>query len=90
MMDRKTKPRKPGLGGGRDLLSQAEDLIYQAWEMSDHKKRSALARKALSISPDCADAYVLLAEAATAPAKVLELYRKGVEAGERVLGQETF
>jgi hypothetical protein len=34
----------------------------------------------LSISSDCADAYVLLAEAPGSLAKALELYCKGVEA----------
>jgi tetratricopeptide (TPR) repeat protein len=49
----------------------------------------ALARKALTISPDCADAYVLLAEAATDPQAARRLYEQGVAAGERTLGAET-
>ena len=53
-------------------------------------KRAATARKALKISPDCADAYVLMAEIATTPAQALELYRRGVAAGERALGQRAF
>jgi tetratricopeptide (TPR) repeat protein len=89
-MTGKTKPAKPGPRGGRDLLGQAQEMIYDAWEIADPIKRAALARKALKLSPDCAEAYVLLAEAASAPAKVLEFYRKGVEAGERALGRQTF
>lgn len=47
-------------------------------------KRLALAHTALATSPDCADAYVLLAEeAADTVARALEYYQKGVEAGER-------
>jgi hypothetical protein len=89
MMDGKTKAGRPGPRAGRDLLGQAQDLIYDAWEYADPMKRATMARKALKISGDCADAYVLLAEAA-APAKALELYRKGVEAGERALGKQAF
>src|SRR5690606_3453119 len=42
-------------------LQQAQELIYEAWNATG-RKRIALAKKALKISPDCADAYVLLAE----------------------------
>ncbi len=90
MMGGKTKAGKPGPRADRDLLGQAQDLIYEAWEYANPMKRAAMARKALKISGDCADAYVLLAEAAAAPAKALELYRKGVEAGERALGKQAF
>ena len=38
--------------------------MYDAWEDSG-PRRVNLARKALRISPDCADAYVLLAEETT-------------------------
>jgi len=50
-----------------------------------------LGQEALKLSPDCADAYVLLAEEAapTLPAKKT-LYEAGVKAGERALGPETF
>lgn len=90
MMGGKTKAGKPGPRASRDVLGQAQDMIYDAWEYADPMKRAALARKALKISADCADAYVLLAEAAATPAKALELYRKGVEAGERALGKQAF
>jgi len=84
----KTKSMKPQLWPGEDLLDQAQDIIYDAWEVRDARKRVALAKRALAISPDCADAYVLLAQASRKGA--LELYRKGVEAGERALGKEIF
>jgi tetratricopeptide (TPR) repeat protein len=72
-------------------LRKAQDLIYDAWEVNDSKRRVALARKALEISPDCADAYVLLAEeTANSLTEALNLYRQGVEAGERALGREAF
>jgi tetratricopeptide (TPR) repeat protein len=86
----KTTPSRSGWRSGRDLLDQAQDLIYTAWDNPNPSMRVALARKALTISPDCADAYVLLAEAAVTPAKALEFYRKGVQAGERAVGKEPF
>ena len=71
-------------------LSRAQAVVYQAVEIQDSQKRLELAKQALAISPDCADAYVLLAEAASSRKEALELYRKAVEAGERALGPEVF
>lgn len=89
-MSAKNRRGKPGPRGGRDLLAKAQGVVYQAWETSNLKQRIALAQRALTISPDCADAYVILAKAAGPLDKAPELYRKGVEAGERALGKETF
>ena len=50
--------------------------------------RIKLARKALSISADCADACVVLGEAASTPDAALEWYQRGVDAGARVIGSE--
>ena len=50
-----------------------------------------LARKAPEIAPDCADAYVLLAEETAATvSEARDLYERGVAAGERALGEELF
>jgi len=89
-MAAKTKPEKPGPRGRRDLLDHAEELIDQARETPSLKRRAALAKKALAIFPDCADAYVLLAEAAASPAEGLDLCRKAVDAGERAIGKQAF
>ncbi len=76
---------------GETPLRKAQDIMYDAWEVSDPKRRIAMARSALEISPDCADAYVLLAEeTASSLPEALHLYRQGVEAGERALGREAF
>jgi tetratricopeptide (TPR) repeat protein len=70
---------------------QAQDMMYDAWETDDFRKRIALARQALEISHDCADAYVLLAEeVANSLGEALELYRKGVEAGKQSIGKKAF
>jgi tetratricopeptide (TPR) repeat protein len=72
-------------------LEQAQDKMYEAWEARSRKARVRLAREALAISPDCADAYVLLAEeTARTPYEALKLYEEGVRAGERALGPEAF
>jgi tetratricopeptide (TPR) repeat protein len=71
-------------------LEKAQELMYEAWESSG-KRRTLLVQEALKISEDCADAYVLLAEeSARNLAEAKELYEKGVEAGERALGEEIF
>ncbi|MBI2954859.1 MAG: hypothetical protein HYY30_11135 [Chloroflexi bacterium] len=72
-------------------LEQARELVYDAWEAPSQRERIRLARKALEISLDCADAYVLLAqETARNPKEAAELYARGVAAGERALGREAF
>ncbi len=70
-------------------LEEAQALIYQALELTG-ARRADLARRALERSPDCADAYVLLAEAARDPQEARRLYEQGVRAGERALGPATF
>ena len=71
-------------------LEEAQELMYEAFEARG-RQRVRLARQALEVCPDCADAYVLLAEeTAGAAREALDLYRKGVEAGERALGPRFF
>ena len=75
----------------KSAVSFAQDIMYEAWETESHKERIKLAREALSISPDCADAYNLLAEEeAKTYEEAKELYRKGMEAGRRALGEKIF
>ena len=73
-----------------EALFQAQDLMYEAFEARG-RHRAALARQALTISPDCADAYLLLAEETASSAEdARELLEQGVAAGERALGPEPF
>jgi ST7 protein len=71
-------------------LDQAQDLMYQAFKVADAHERVNLAKKALEISGDCADAYVVLAENAPSLNAAFEYYQKGVAAGERALGPLVF
>ncbi len=73
-----------------DPLEKAQDVMYEAWN-AQGRRRVELAHKALEISKDCADAYVLLAEeTARSLEEAKNLYEKGVKAGERALGPELF
>jgi hypothetical protein len=72
-------------------LERAQELIYDAFDTDDPQRRVELAEKALQISEDCADAYVLLAEETAEDAEeARELYEAGVRAAERALGEEIF
>jgi tetratricopeptide (TPR) repeat protein len=80
--------------GGRQVSSEleaAQEIMWNAWDASDSRRRVALARKALNVSPLCADAFVLLAqETARSVDEALQLYRQGVEAGQKSLGKNAF
>lgn len=78
--------------GGRDddALSKAQHVMYDAWERTTSRSRTALARKALAISPLCADAHNLLADEAETPEEARDLYLRGVEAGQLALGPGGF
>jgi tetratricopeptide (TPR) repeat protein len=71
-------------------LGKAQALMHQAFEEPNEQRRVQLAKDALGICPDCADAYVLLAEHATSRKEALRLYEQGVAAGERALGAHAF
>jgi hypothetical protein len=43
-------------------LGKAQAILYRAFEEPDEQRRVQLAKDALALCPDCADAYVLLAE----------------------------
>jgi tetratricopeptide (TPR) repeat protein len=81
-------------GGGRaagSAVNQAQELIYEAWDAPTPREAVRLAKEAIRISPDCADAYNLLAETnAGSVEDAAELYRAGVAAGERALGARVF
>src|SRR3954447_20480530 len=81
------------LGGGPDRetpLGQALDLVSLAFQEPDPARRADLAKQALELSPDCADAYVLLAEQALSHREALGLYEQAVAAGQRAIGPDAF
>jgi tetratricopeptide (TPR) repeat protein len=70
-------------------IEKAQELIYRAFEARG-RRRVQFARKALELSADCADAYVMLAEHAGDLERARDFYAQGVAAGERALGPGTF
>ena len=83
--------RRQASAAAAAALDKAQDLIYDAWEANTSKRRIALAKKALAISPLCADAYTLLAEhAKTGSEEEFELWQRGVEAGKKAIGESAF
>lgn len=68
----------------RDAWERAQELCYQAFD-SQGRRRQMLARRALAECPDCADAYVLLAERTADLERALELFTAGAAAGPRCL-----
>lgn len=71
-----------------ETLQEANRLANQAWEENDPIERQSLARRALEISPDCTEAYLVLAYETETPEEAQEWLEKAVQAGERSLGQE--
>src|SRR5262245_22251100 len=69
---------------------KGEALIDQAFREKDQRWRTELAQQALAAWPDCANAYVILAECAPSRREALERYRRAVSAGERALGPSYF
>ncbi|MCC6422489.1 MAG: hypothetical protein IT447_03350 [Phycisphaerales bacterium] len=71
-------------------LEQAQWLCFEAFEHHG-RRRIQLAKEALDICPDAADAYCLLAENRGYDiAGANELFRQGMEAGRRALGEKPF
>ena len=71
-------------------LEQAQDLMSQAWEATTAARGVALAKQALSLSPDCADAHLYLAEREADPAAARRLLEEAVAAGARAIGPRAF
>lgn len=81
----KDVPHQPA----KTALEQAQDIVYDAFDAWG-RRQLQLARQALQICQDCAEAYVILAERCSDVEKARDLYAQGVAAGERVLGKEFF
>lgn len=66
-------------------IERAQTLVYDALEASTEQRRAELARQALALSPDCADAYLILVEQASTVSETHALLREALAAGERAL-----
>jgi tetratricopeptide (TPR) repeat protein len=68
---------------------KAEDLLDRAYGARG-RRAVLLARQALEVWPDCADAYGLLAARAPDFESACRLYEQGMAAAERAMGSEMF
>jgi tetratricopeptide (TPR) repeat protein len=66
---------------------QAQELAYDALDEPDPKRSAELARRALALDPECADAlYVLALDATSSRQEQIQLLERAVAAAERGLG----
>lgn len=70
-------------------LEEAQDIVFRACSVKG-RKQIHMARKALAVDPNCADAYILLAERTPIRDQQLEYYRQALQAAERTLAPEVF
>ena len=87
-----TDPSAEGRSGpGRSATAREQALAkYHAALDAQDRLRIKLAREAIALWPDLADAWVLLAEDMPDTQRALELYRLALAAAERELGPERF
>jgi tetratricopeptide (TPR) repeat protein len=78
-------------GRERSQKRQAQELAFQALETDGRNQKITLARQAIRLDPDCADAWNAFAQAtATSPQDLIAKLRHAVAAGERSLGAQFF
>ncbi|NOX56140.1 MAG: tetratricopeptide repeat protein [Planctomycetes bacterium] len=75
-------------GTETETKKQARELLQQAFSSPTRAKRIRLARRALDVYPDCADAYIVLSEEAESWEEAYRLCQQAVEAGRRAIGNQ--
>ncbi len=83
---KKSGRRKPSA----DPCEAALDLVEEAQQTDDVDERVRLTIEALRIDPDCAEAHLLLGDAAPTAAEAADSYREAMQAAERRLGPAAF
>ncbi len=65
------------------------DLVYEAWESDDEEEKIALAKEAISLDPNCSDAYLLLTKYfAKTNAEKIMYCQQALDAGEKSIGKK--
>jgi tetratricopeptide (TPR) repeat protein len=77
-------------GEMNDDLYKAQQLVFEAMESPSKTRRIKLAKQALSISEDCADAYTILGDYAPNREAALILYNQALAASTRIFHPEEF
>jgi hypothetical protein len=68
---------------------RAQQCVYDAMEATGYR-RVELAQEALTLDPNCVDAYVILADNADSDEEAMMLSKKGMEIGEKEFGKAFF
>ena len=89
LLDQQFKAGPPKRREPTTPKERAADLVDRAWE-TPGRRQIQLAREALALDPDNADAYVVLARRAGGSERAIERWAAGVAAGERALGKDAF
>jgi tetratricopeptide (TPR) repeat protein len=75
----------------RTPKDMAHDLALEAHSLRTPKQRILAAQKAIEMDPDCAEAYIILAdEFGETPLDEIEYYEKAIAAAQRTLGESFF
>ena len=82
--------RKPKFPKPIEPWHQAQEIAYRGWEKNSASKRTKAAQKAIKISPDGVDPYLLLAHDAPSWEDALDHELKALAAAERLLGSDPF
>lgn len=99
LLDPRQRERLLGqlLGGQMDSESPPDTALDRAYELLDRAKsernparRNEFIQQAIAACPDCADAFLMLAEETPKRAERLALLQQAVQAGERALGPQAF
>ncbi len=80
--------RKPKFPSPTRPWHQGQDLAYQGWEQRSERERAKSARRALEVSPDAVDGYLLLAHDAPSWEEATKFCTQAVAAAERLLGPD--
>jgi tetratricopeptide (TPR) repeat protein len=90
MTGRKIDEIVPRKKGPKNKKEQSAELLDDAYETPAPAKARKLARRAVELDPDNADAYIFLADLESDPAKALSYYEQAMAAGRRRIGEEDF
>jgi len=80
--------RKPKSTSPTQPWRRGQDLAYGGWEQRSERKRTKAAQRALAVSPDAVDGYLLLAHDAPSWKEATGFCTQAVAAAERLLGPD--
>jgi tetratricopeptide (TPR) repeat protein len=82
--------KRPKFPKPKEPWHQAQEIAYRGWEEKSASKRTKAAQKAIKISPDGVDPYLLLAHDAPSWEEALDQELKALAAAERLIGSDPY